>query len=128
MSWLLMAVTLSLGLTACGSDDDSDDNGEQSSELVGKWENEDETWGFKLDADGKGYSFENPSSTPYRWSVTWTYKNNVLRLIDEDGDSEIFIVTYVDDEIMIVGISDGGSGSLTESVFTLYKVRKFSWE
>lgn len=128
MSWLLVAMTLSIGLAACGSDDDDDDVSGGKSELVGKWESEDGGWGYKLDSNGKGFGFESDYGEVYdRWGITWKYNNNRLILTDVDDNykyKEILHVTYLDDDIMMFYYEDEDN----EDVRVLNKVRKFSWE
>ena len=126
MSWLLVAMTLSIGLTACSSDDDDDDVSGGKSELVGKWESEDDgySWGYKLDSNGKGYGFESDYGEVYdRWSFTWKYKNNCLMMTFDDGTYEMLHVTYMDDDIMMFYWGDD-----EDDTGVFYKVRKFSWE
>ncbi len=125
MSWLLVAMTLSIGLTACSSDDDDDDVSGGKSELVGKWESEDGGWGYKLDSNGKGYGFEGDYGKVYdRWNITWKYNNNRLIFTEVvDNDIEVLHVTYMDDDIMMFYWEDD-----EDDTDVLYKVRKFSWE
>lgn len=126
MSWLLVAMTLSIGLAACSNDGDDDDVSGGKSELVGKWETEDGQWGYKFDANGKGYGFETSNgSLADRWNITWKYNNNRLILTEGvDNDIEVLRVTYLDDDMMIVYFEEYGE----DEVNVLYKVRKFSWE
>lgn len=128
MAWLLLAISMCIGLAACGSDDD-DDNGVVSgkSELVGKWMASD--WGFKLDANGYGYEWEggyrDGELVVYdKWVINWTFKNNILSLIDEDGDPEQIRVTYMDESTMLYQWVDGSG----QEDYTMTKVRNFPWE
>ncbi len=124
MSWLLVAMTLSIGLAACSNDDDDVSGGK--SELVGKWESESGQWGYKFDANGKGYGFETSNgSLEDRWNITWKYNNNRLILTDvDDNYKEVLHVTYLDDDMMTVYFEEYGE----DEINVLYKVRKFSWE
>lgn len=138
--WLLIfvtAVAISTTFTACGDDDDDkapkeeqtetgDDVNTSKSELVGKWESEEGaySYGYKLDSNGKGYSFEaSPNGEVDRWSIKWTYKNKRLVITDEDGDKEVLCISYIDEDIMIFSWEDED-----DDVDTLYKVSRFSWE
>ena len=130
LSWLLVAMTLSIGLAACSNDDDDDDVSGGKSELVGKWEMEEGGWGYRFDADGKGFGFEQPyGEEPEFWDITWRYNNNLLIITDVSneyqraGYSEVFHITYMDEDI-IMFYYDGDE----DNNQILYKVRKFSWE
>lgn len=124
MSWLLVAMTLTIGLAACSNDDDDDDVSGGKSELVGKWEREDSYIAFKLDANGKGYLIEYPYvDEPF--DITWKYKNNRLILTGEDDEiHEILHITYMDEDIMMFYYEEEGE----DETDIFYKVRKFSWE
>ena len=126
----MLAVLIALTFSAC--DDDKDDepatgNTESNgkTELIGKWESVDDNWGYQFNGGGKGYGVEYSeySDRSDIWPISWKYRNNILTIIDEDeyGDIVSLTVNYIDDEMIIARDSDGDS-------YTLYKVRKFSWE
>lgn len=122
MALLLLSISMCIGFAACGSDDD--DNGVVSgkSELVGRWLI-DVDYGFKFDADGNGYGWENEQGEIERWPITWTFRNDVITIYEKDGplDEEIEVL-YMEEGSMLCRY-DGESDT-----WTMTKVRKFSWE
>lgn len=126
----MVVTTISIGVTGCGDDDKEPGNtntnetvdNKDSYKLIGKWESESKNYGYKLDADGRGYGFEAPYNSVSRWSISWTYKNNRLEFTDEDGDKEVLMVSYISDDMLLFHFDDENTTN------TLYKVQKFSWE
>lgn len=122
MALLLLSISMCIGFAACGSDDD--DNGVVSgkSELVGRWLI-DVDYGFKFDADGNGYGWENEQGEIERWPITWTFRNDVITIYEKEGalDEEIEVL-YMDEGSMLCRYND------ESDTWTMTKVRKFSWE
>lgn len=108
--FILMSVTALLAccsLASCSDDDDKkekdDDPTETSleSQIVGKWVAYDDyiEWGYQFNRNKTGIEFEGSDS----WPITWRLSGKKVTTTDpSDGDTDNFIVTYIDDDCMYV--------------------------
>lgn len=120
---VMLAALMAMTFSACG--DDNDELNAGNTELIGKWEFTDGDWGYQFSTGGVGYGVEYTASADYTamWSFSWSYKNNILTMVDEDGDAEVLVIDYIDNQIMKFHWQDEPNHKKT-----LYKVNEFSWK
>ncbi|MCM1021870.1 MAG: hypothetical protein NC343_06300 [Muribaculum sp.] len=137
--FLTFILVSSFTFTSCGGDNDKDDNNDEpatnKSLLVGKWQSEEEEYGYDFYANGTGYGWEG-----YRgrlddmWEIKWTEKNKTLTIRDVedygdkyDEDVEKYKIMSVSSSILILKELDEGSSS-EGYIYKFKKVSNFIWE
>ncbi len=101
---LLIIPTLALTFTACGGDDD-DDEPSSSNSLVGYWlgHSSEVYYAFYFAADGTGWDCEyHPPYAPYAYTITWKQSGNSLSVTTSDGYCEIYTITFVDGDTIVL--------------------------
>lgn len=91
---------------ACSDDDkkEKDDDpteGSLETQIAGKWVVYDDyiEWGYQFNRNKTGIEFEGNDS----WPITWRVSGKKVTTTDpSDGDTDNFIVTYIDDDCMYV--------------------------
>ncbi len=89
---MLFALTAtSVVFTACDKEDEPQQQQQSQSPIVGTWKeyNQEGYWELTFTAEGRFIDtlFSEKEGTPYRWTGTYTYANNILTLYYDDGDS-----------------------------------------
>lgn len=115
LALLMVSALFSITLVSCSSDDD--DNGVPS-ELIGRWEGENNKYNFyayEFNKDGKGYAedwFDDKGVKRERWAITYTYNESkkILTIYDaEDGEvDDIYTVIELTYSKMILLDNEGG--------------------
>ncbi len=93
-----------IAFTSCGSDDDTDDptpNNNSTYSIIGTWkyihENNSNYTLLTFYADGTVTNTEyHQGKISYEQINMYTYANNIVTLIDDDGDSESVIIHWQD--------------------------------
>lgn len=102
MLWLL-AISICVGLTACGSDDD-DDNLESKVSVIGVWRHDfgDGYQLLTLEKNGK-YSLVEFDFESGNWSETGSYTvdDNIMTRILSDGDVEVYTILTLTHKKMV---------------------------
>lgn len=112
LALLMVSALMSTGLSSCSSDDD-DENGVPS-ELIGRWEGENNKYGFyvfEFNKGGKGYTEDWYDGKIERWPIKYTYNESskMLTIYDaEDGEiDDTYIIVELTSSKLILRDSDG---------------------
>lgn len=136
---IMMLAIASVFFTSCGGDDENEDLpspviGNFPSELVGKWDEQNSAYStasnYWLKADGSGKGYEANVLTGRlngSWAIKWTYKDHILKIVDNNGDIETLKVIDVDATTLRVRPLDE-HGNEVSIPSTYHKVNKFFWE
>lgn len=94
------AIMLSVGFVSCSSDDDDDDGGSSSKNpIIGTWvmqhqsDQDYDSYVFKKDGTGSMTIHRIMSGNNSTYPFTYTYGDNVLSIVYNDGDVEMWRVT-----------------------------------